>query len=444
MDLEHKIAETLKKVASGEYDSAELTSTLLSAQGHVNELGEYFRQNLRSNPEFYNERKPENSAIACRVFAIPELLEMILEHVKIPDLLNFYQCSVSIRDSIEASSKLQTQLSLRPAPLKSHLTLPVRNMTKFLPGDAFNDRHFQIGFSSTEQFSRRRPSRRHENRNETKERTVEIHASFHLLPAQFLPHIGSRIRQMLITQPPLEEMTVALDCCPIYDYGPPTFDSPKPERKISRAGGLTVGALYDRAEELLDEHRFCPHAYSGLLEDDGTVRVGVRFVGKIALQPDDPIYLKHRESKKRREEEDRKYQKQSAKLEAFANARRAAHGNGDPIPSLEDFVASHGPDADWTSLAYPLHPQLQPFPPVPDWFLPVDDDPLGLLGTLPAQTDAVVDSLGVGTSSAVHTASTNTIPVVVPISDASLADGGVSAAAEAGSTLDSLASEPAT
>jgi hypothetical protein len=275
---------------------------------------------------------------------------------------------------------------------------------------------------------------------------VEIHVSLYLLPAQLLPRMGSRVRQMLITQPPLEEMTVALDCCPIYDYGPIAFESPEPDRKVSRAGGLTIGTLYDRAEQLLDEHRFCPQAYSGLLEDDGTVKVGVRFVGKMVLQPDDPIYVKRRESKKKRDEEDRKYQKQSAKLEAFANARRAAHSNGDAIPSLEDFVASHGPDADWMSLAYPPHPPFQSLPPqpaAPDWVFPADDDPLGLLGTLPAQTDTVIGPLGVGTSSAVHTASTNTIQEFGPIPDASLADGGVSAAAEGGSTLDSLATQPA-
>jgi hypothetical protein len=59
-----------------------------------------------------------------------------------------------------------------------------------------------------------------------------------------------------------------------------------------------------------------------LLEDDGSVRVGVRFVGKVVLQPDDPIYLRWREDKKRKKEDDRKYQKKGAKLEAFCNARK--------------------------------------------------------------------------------------------------------------------------
>jgi hypothetical protein len=246
-------------------------------------------------------------------------------HLNVPDLLSFYQCNRAIRDTIEGSSKLQTQLSLRAAPSDSHLRLPLRNLTKYAGCSKDSDYFFaspfsQVGFSSYEHVGRRIP-RTMQQKNEIDDRTVEIHACFHLLPGQVLPRMGSRIRQMHIMQPPIEEMTVSLDCCPIYEYGVPS-DSQKPVRKIFREGGLTVGALYDRTEQLLEEHRFCPEAYSGLLEDDGSVRVGVRFVGKVVLQPDDPIYLRWREDKKRKKEDDRKYQKKGAKLEAFCNARK--------------------------------------------------------------------------------------------------------------------------
>ena len=459
ISLEQEIADTLKKVESGEYSSAELKSSLLSVQSHVTGLGGHFSRQLRTNPEFYNERKPEGSTIACRVFDIPELLEMILEHLTIPDLLKFYQCSTSIRDSIESSSKLQSQLSLRPVSSNSYLHLPVRHLTKFVPLDAFDENitGLQTGFFSSEQFPRRRPSRKYEHKNEAQDRTVEIHASFYLLPGQRLPRMGSRVRRMFITQPPLEEMTVALNCCPIYDYGPTGLESPKPERKVSREGGLTVGALYDRAEELLDEHRCCTQAYSGLLDDDGTVKVGVRFVGSMVLQPDDPIYVKHLKSKKKREEEDQIYKKQTAKLEAFCNARRAAQATGDPIPSLEDFVASHGQDADWNSLAHPPHPPLQLtaaasnfFPsqlPSPsqatDLLFPSNDDPFGLLGILPAQAAPDIDPLGGGTSVADVSSTNTTTPETVPLPDVSSADGGISAAGGARSTVDDLTSQPA-
>lgn len=63
-------------------------------------------------------------------------------------------------------------------------------------------------------------------------------------------------------------------------------------------------------------------AYSGLLEDDGTVRVGVRFIGRMVLQSDDPIYVGWCEDRKRRERRDRAHHKKTSKLEAFCIAKR--------------------------------------------------------------------------------------------------------------------------
>lgn len=342
VSLEDTIATALKQVESGEYDTTALKTVLQSAQHHVNELGGFFSERLKKHPELYNERKPEGSSIAAQVFDIPELLEMILGHLPVSDLLKFYQCSRSIRDSIEASSKLQNQLSLRPAPAGSHLKLPLSDLA-------------YVGFTSIEQFQRRQVPQRLEKKDEVKDRTVEIHAHFNVLPGQVLPRIGSRVRGMFITQPPLEEMTVNVECCPIYVewQTSESVESCKSVRTVTRVGGLTLGALYDRAEELLDAHRFCPSAHSGLLNEDGTVNVAVKFVGKMVLRLDDPVYVKGQEEKKRMEEEDQKWQRQDLKMSAFCNARRTAHLNGDSIPSLKEFVACHGEDADWAALAHP-------------------------------------------------------------------------------------------
>jgi hypothetical protein len=79
MDLEGKLADLLDIVESGNYDQADLKSALLSAQDNVGGIRAYFSEQYRHYPEFFNERKAEDSSIACNVFEIPELLEMILE-----------------------------------------------------------------------------------------------------------------------------------------------------------------------------------------------------------------------------------------------------------------------------------------------------------------------------------------------------------------------------
>lgn len=189
-----------------------------------------------------------------------------------------------------------------------------------------------IGFSTYERMSHR-PSRyynRHSDFDPIKphaeDRTTEIHAAFYVLPGQVLPNIGSRIRRMFVTQPPVKQLSVTLNCCPSANGYPAQYNNP-PAQDVSNANGLTVGDLYDYTEKLLDQHRNCSAAYSGLLEDDGTVQVGVRFVGKIQLQADDPIFLRWKKSQQTRDEHDQKHRRRSAKLEVFCNAKR----NG-PLP----------------------------------------------------------------------------------------------------------------
>jgi hypothetical protein len=126
---------------------------------------------------------------------------------------------------------------------------------------------------------------------------------------------------MLVTQPPIKELTVSMECCPTYEYAYP-YDPQPAIQTITNPNGLTLGDLYDRTEKLLNEHRFCTSAYNGLLEDDGSVRVGVRFVGKMELHADDPIYVAWKKQQRVREENDRKRQRRTAKLEAFCTAKR--------------------------------------------------------------------------------------------------------------------------
>jgi hypothetical protein len=162
MELEQQISGALKQLESGQCNPQELKSALMSAQGNLHALHSSFGDIFGHHSDFYNERRAEDSTTAVRVFDIPELLEMILDNLDVLDLLSFYQCSRSIRDAIDASSKLQQRLSLRAAPADSHLRLPLRYFSKFTP-DApvelewglFDSPPLKVGFSSYEHIGRR-------------------------------------------------------------------------------------------------------------------------------------------------------------------------------------------------------------------------------------------------------------------------------------------------
>ena len=310
----------------------------MSAQGNVEALQSCFSDIFHHYPDFYNERRTGDSTTAIRVFDIPELLELILENLDVLDLLSFYRCNRSIRDAIDASSKLQQQLSLRAAPADSRLRLPLRNFSRFSSGIPRDDERglfatpiVQIGFSSYEHIGRGFPhSNLGQEMPEKEDRTAEIHALFHLRPSQALPRVGSRIRQMLITQPPINQMIVSTDCCPSYDYS--ISSEPRPLfPMVENLNGVTVGDLYDCTEKLLNEHRLCTSAHSALLDDDGNVQVGVSFVGMKNLYDDDPIYTDWKRQQRSIERKDRKRQRRAAKFEAYCNAKR----NGErPTPFM--------------------------------------------------------------------------------------------------------------
>ena len=86
--------------------------------------------------------------------------------------------------------------------------------------------------------------------------------------------------------------------------------------------GLTIGDLYDCAEKLMGEHRWCPHAHPGQLGEDGIVNVDVRFSGRMVVQADDPTYLKARAEQESSEAYHQQRTIQNAKLQVYCNTKR--------------------------------------------------------------------------------------------------------------------------
>lgn len=60
MDLEDKVSNIVQFVESGDCNQADLKKALLSIQGNVGELGDYFSREFARNPEFYNERRADD------------------------------------------------------------------------------------------------------------------------------------------------------------------------------------------------------------------------------------------------------------------------------------------------------------------------------------------------------------------------------------------------
>ena len=174
---------------------------LEAAQAHVASLGNRFSHVM--SIEAYNERRTEDSTAAQEVFHVPEPLEVILDHLNIPDLLAFSQMNKGIKAAVDSSVRLQTHLCLRAMPPNSHLRTPLDSSLLYsIPVSHGNDswsaelaslparlqfigfscrikRIFQIGFLEPDTL------------------LAPIEARFDLLHGQRLPKMGEQYRRSM-------------------------------------------------------------------------------------------------------------------------------------------------------------------------------------------------------------------------------------------------------
>lgn len=83
----------------------EISQHLATSQQKVDAFGDFL--SIAVPTRIYNERRSTNSSTALKVLLIPELLELILEHATIYDILHFYGLCRGVKAVIDASSKLQ-------------------------------------------------------------------------------------------------------------------------------------------------------------------------------------------------------------------------------------------------------------------------------------------------------------------------------------------------
>ncbi|KAK4545754.1 hypothetical protein LTR36_002708 [Oleoguttula mirabilis] len=285
-------------VRSTENTPASLRNGLSDAQGDVQGLKQFFSNFL--SPTLYNEiTPPQNESIACRVFEVPELLELILLELPVADIMSFQQVDRNARDAIEASSPLQRALSLRADPADSPVRMP------------FNDMTGLRGFSCGE---RKRPSRRL-GRLPWRDDEIQIKAYFTSNSGP-LPRIGLRWRRMYALQPPIREMIATVLCCQFASL-------PGVSQTVTSECGITVGDLYDAAQQAWLEHRQCVNAASDDHDENGLVKVQVIFSTTLALKPDNPIFLRRQREEARGLEKAEEWSNHHGLMQAYIAYKRS-------------------------------------------------------------------------------------------------------------------------
>lgn len=236
--LQQSLEEIRRKLQDRVADDEDLGVLLKRASRHAESLDKYLSATIE--PSFYNAVTPPGSSAAQRTFAVPELFEMIMDCLPSPAILAMTQTCREYKARIDNSQHLQLALCLRPAPAESRFRTPLATSLAFLPAGGFTCK----------------PAAGDRNILKTTEAgttALAIMATFSPQgPNQALPRIGTIYRRMLVTQPPVTELTPVLDCC--RDLREP----------IVRQSGITIGDLYDSATETIEKHRWCPREMGGI------------------------------------------------------------------------------------------------------------------------------------------------------------------------------------
>lgn len=277
LDHQQKLEQTIASMrrhpaAGGPCDATFSDAKLDELEHNIHGLKTFFSDILK--PVFYNERQryyerqpldaqPEEVSAAQEVLDLPELLELILQYLTIPDILHFQQVNRSARANVDGSPRMLSVLSLRADLPDGHLRLP-------FAGPMFPTRTSFV--CQAVNWPRKTPN------------SVEVSASFTdiLWQGRPLPRIGSRYRSMFVAQPPIKEMSAMLPCCAYKPKSGIPFT-------IRSETGLTIGDLHDAAMSLREAHRMCPFASVQGHDEEGFVKVHVDFTATIPLRAGDPL-----------------------------------------------------------------------------------------------------------------------------------------------------------
>jgi hypothetical protein len=232
-DLQSQLSKTVSAISDDKISKAEVLHQLAAIQAKVNGFDLYLSSTVAAR--YYNERRSPESTVAKNVFHIPELLELILEHASIFDILNVYQTCRGLKEIVEASPKLQIQLLLR---LIGELVDPLAYLQMHLlrANEWLDDQWFimKIDWNPKSRITARFKSHRGD---------------------EALPQVGAVWKRMRICQPLLMSMRVVVECanCAVNRY----YTEETPEVYFSTSKELTFRDLYDNATDILKSRECC-------------------------------------------------------------------------------------------------------------------------------------------------------------------------------------------
>ncbi len=245
--------------------------------------------------------------LAERVFAIPELSEMILSSLDNRTLLfGTYGASRLFLGVIEGSRKLRRRLGLDAEPTED-FRVPISDGYPWFPRPL----HTEVC---------RTMNAKHQH-------TTWI--SFRLSATVTM---GSRCRTTLVCQPPVQKLMFYTQCCRMATSfagllsreGEKSF-----EFLAAKPGfvGVTIGDVFDTMKQLQTEHRLCPNATTVYEHnDDGTVEVKVVLVAK--FESETGAHVRARLMKLKALEKPSRFDKWYKEMVSYLKAKSKSYGLG--------------------------------------------------------------------------------------------------------------------
>lgn len=214
-NLNGNLQSLLQDVKDGTFRNFE--SAITAIQQDVAGFEDYLSKTIEA--EYYAEYQPPNGTATAKALAIPELLENVLSNLKAPDLMQFYGVNRIFRDVLERSEKLQIRLFLKPDPNGNRTDFPFDS--KYIHYRVMSGNIIQIYFNPCAGSS------------------------------AILPTVGSRWKQMLISQPTVRKIHYRLMC----KHTSPVCSSPF--QTVSLDEDLTINDLYEAAKSILEQYSNC-------------------------------------------------------------------------------------------------------------------------------------------------------------------------------------------
>lgn len=306
---------------------------------------------LRRLPTQY--RVPRSGQLANKVFAMPELLEHILSFTSVPDLLRLYRVNHVFYNTIEGSTTLQRRLGMQPNP-SAHLEQPAEHLVYHPEGMDMTETYYCSPSLPSDQNTQLEPNAVPIKINVCTWGALGRGSTEKLE----LRPLGERCRKLLITQPPIKEMGVYMQCC-TPSYRPYRDRQPDPPIEVLKSEtGITVHQIWEAVAKAQKEHRLCPNADVYDHDSEGFVQLRMSIEGYLTLKDDDPALVSRQKRRKEFDAEDDEVRSKEAKFRPYIAAKQAgecaqrrdlreggrltripARNNGEPIPTFAEFEA---------------------------------------------------------------------------------------------------------